>query len=470
MMKQYLTNCLKQCIFLSALFITLTSQAQTPATCNANNCTDYSSIFTCPSGSTATTGLLLTPTQKTGNPCSNGLCEKSIWRYASIASQGTITVNAEIKITNITNAIIENIDDDVNIVGGTYLFAPRIKPDIDLNTVTERKGWVEFEVKFYDAGSGGGYSNLINLEHINLILFDIDGSGNSTDWFREIVHIKKANSPSNPTIHNYSGSELTNNSYVENSITWNGFTGSACDRTGLGLCAEVAGQATFSSPQNSISFRLGYDSKNNGGIINQTTREYGIKLSCFNIPTATNLPVNMTNLTLNKIQNNKILVTWQTLTETNCVGFEVQKSKNGGNDFVSFANISSQSPNGNSNNKLNYEIIDTEDNNGTIFYRIMQKDLSGRLTYSDIKSIKTNGSQQIVIYPNPSIDGNVVVKIPNTMIGTTGILKSANGATVFSQKIENTILKMSNLPTGFYLFSIVNKSNENIITQRIIVQ
>jgi hypothetical protein len=445
-------------------------RAQLPTSCNASNCTDYSSIFNCPSNSIATTGLLLTPSQKAGNPCSNGLCETSVWRYAAIASQGTITINAEVKIKSIYNAIIENIDDDVNIVGGTYLFAPRIKPDIDLSTVANRQGWVEFEVRFYDAGSSGGYSNLINLEHLNLLLFDIDGEGNSTNWCRELVHIKKATSPSNPTLRNYSGSELTSSDYNENGTTWSGFTGSVCDRSGLGLCAEVASQATFSAPQNSISFRLGYDSKNGGSGVSQPVREYGIKFSCFSIPTATNLPVNMTNLTLNKIQNNKILVAWQTLTETNCVGFEIQKSKNGGADFNSFNYIKSQSPNGNSNNKLSYEIIDTEENNGTIFYRIMQKDLSGRLTYSDIKSIKTNSSQQIIIYPNPSIDGNVIVKVPNNMIGAIGLLKSSNGATIFSQKIDSNILKMSNLPTGFYYFNIVDKANEVIVAQKIIVQ
>ncbi len=469
-MQNIITIRFKKCTLICALLFTSICQAQLPASCNSNNCTDYSSIFNCPNGTLPSTGVMQTPTQKLGNPCGDGLCNNSIWRFASIATQGTITLNAEIKIVNVTNAIIEDIDDDISIVGGTYFFAPRIKPDIDLSSVVDRKGWVEFELKFFDAGSGGGYSNLINLEQLNLLIFDIDGSGNSTDWFREIVNIKKTNALSNPSLRGYAGTELVDNSFVENGNTWVGYTGSVCSRSGLGLCAEVAAQASFSSPQNSISFRLGYDSKNGGGGISQPVREYGIKLSCFKIPTASNLPVNMTNLTLTKAQNNNVLISWQTLTETNCVGFEVQKSKNGGSDFNSFKTVNSKSSNGNSNSKLSYDIIDTDDNNGTIFYRIMQKDLSGRLTYSDIKSIKTFGSQQIVIYPNPSIDGNIVVKVPNTMIGGTGILKSINGAIIINEKVNSTIFKMSNLLTGFYYFSIVNKLNEIIATERIIVQ
>jgi hypothetical protein len=468
----YKTYTMKQKFtFFSVLFAmqVMHSLAQ-PLACSSSNCNTNTAINNCPAGSSTIVTSFTNPVQKSGNPCGTGLCVNSVWRFANIATSGSSTINAEIKIVSITNAIISNIDDNANAGVNVNYFAPRISPDVDLTSAGNRRGWVEFEIKFYDAATGNGYTNFKNLENLNFIHYDIDGNGNNTNWFREMGHIKQGTSATNPAIQAYTATELSSDNYTESGSLWKGFIGSVCERDDVSSCAEVAAQANFVAPQNTVYFRMGYDSKGNGNSAGQPTRQYGARFGCFQFPTTQNLPVTITNFTLSKQSGNKVNIAWQTASETNNAGFELQRSKNGATDFVTIGNIPSQAINGNSNLSLNYGFVDQPNYLGTMYYRLLQKDLNGRMAYSEIKPIKLGDLQTITVYPNPSKDGKIEVKVPAIMLDANVVLKTANGSILYNKKVQSNLFTINGLSKGFYYLSITDNFSGELITQKIIVQ
>ncbi len=460
-----------------ALFFTLVvlfmakAIAQTPApiACNVNNCTNANSS-TLSSAATVTT--FQNGSKKASVSSDNELSVGSVWQFSNIAIQGGTSINAEIKIVAIHNAILHSMDDDNDAAGNGVtadLFAPRISPDVNCDeSIGERRGWVEFEITFFN----NNFSTSIALENINFVHYDIDGGGNTTSWFREMGYILKPTA-GNPTVQAYTGTELVGHSFTEYNRLWDGFVGSIGERTGVSNCAEVAVQANFNTPQSKITFRMGYDFKaiaGSGFNYGCPIRQYGAKFGGFNFPSIQSLPVKFGNFSVAKTNNNTVAINWETVTEHNNVSFEVQKSINAGVDFTTVATVASKAVNGNSTGLLTYTVADVA-TQGTIYYRIMQQDKDGKKSYSDIKSIKsTEKTVSMLVFPMPSTNGIVNIKVANDTKNTKLLISNAVGATVSKTAVTNNNIQINNLKPGFYTATIINNNNEIIAAQKIIVQ
>jgi len=116
--------------------------------------------------------------------------------------------------------------------------------------------------------------------------------------------------------------------------------------------------------------------------------------------TTTNpLPVELTSFVANLIGSNVILG-WQTATELNNYGFEIERS----NNKINFEKIGFVQGCGNSNSDKNYSFTDKQKLSGKYYYRLKQIDNDGAFEYSKVVEAvfelpKTfNLSQN---YPNP---------------------------------------------------------------------
>lgn len=111
------------------------------------------------------------------------------------------------------------------------------------------------------------------------------------------------------------------------------------------------------------------------------------------------VPVEMTSFTASSVKNKNILL-WQTATEKNNSGFEVQRSAN----KVNFEKIGFVSGNGTTAEKHNYTFTDAAPLSGVNYYRLKQVDYDGTATYTDaveaVAALPTSFalSQN---YPNP---------------------------------------------------------------------
>lgn len=409
--------------------------------------------------------------------CTDGLCAGAVWRFPAITISGSAPINATVTIDGLVNTKLEKIDDDaaadLNSEVMTSLFAPRIKPDISLNGI-DRKGYVQFTVRFFLGNVGDGYSLLLNLSNLSVYEYDLDGNnggniniGNNGSWFRETGSLKLKET-NNPQIQFDAATELSTNNFNDGTDQWVGSMGGLCNKAGLSICGQNTMAGKFSKPQYAVTFRLGYD-YNAGGDIGQPISDYGIKFGCFYIPGGIQLPVNLYEFTAKRNTTN-VQLDWATTYEQFNQGFRIQR-KTTGSDFEDIAFMPSQAPGGNSQIKLSYHYTDVNNFKGVSQYRIIQTDLENKIRVSEVRSVAGESSEKgILIYPNPATDGNVTVIFDNSIVKRDAILTNVFGQRIKQwSNISSNTLTVENVLPGIYTIRITNVSTGEIQTGKFAV-
>lgn len=110
------------------------------------------------------------------------------------------------------------------------------------------------------------------------------------------------------------------------------------------------------------------------------------------------LPVELVYFSGN-LGNGGVALEWQTSTEINNKGFEIERSGDG----EYFATIGWVKGNGNSNDMHEYSFTDSNPYLGLSYYRFRQVDFDGQSEYSPIIRIEGEGtSSTLAVYPNPT--------------------------------------------------------------------
>lgn len=412
-----------------------------------------------------------------GAGCSDGTCEGSVWHFDNITNSAGNIINATVTIEAVKNAQLENIDDDgtVDQSGASVqsLFAPSIKPDINLNG-TDRKGYIQFTIRFFKGSAGDGYSMLTNLSYLNMISYDIDGNdagnfstGSAGSWYSESIYVKEM-SAGNPSVKLDQSTVLAAGNFTESANQWLGSLGSLCESSGISKCSQFTMGSLFSNPQHSISFRLGYD-YNAGGDIGKPLSQYGIKLGCFKLLSEIHLPVNLYGFTA-KRDGNTARLDWVTTYEQLNQGFRVQR-KTGNTAFEDVGFLPSLAPGGNSQIDLSYNFIDPNKSRGITQYRILQADLQEKIRVSEIRSVPGMGQKEIVtVFPNPATDGKINIVFGDSRDGKDITINDFTGRIVKSwkQASGNTIVAENLLP-GIYSVKIMDRGTAEIKILKFII-
>jgi len=93
-----------------------------------------------------------------------------------------------------------------------------------------------------------------------------------------------------------------------------------------------------------------------------------------------------------------VILEWSTLTETNNEKFVIQRTDDRG-DFINLGEIKGAI---NSLREKHYQFVDSDNKNGTYYYRLKQIDLDGHFTYSDLKTVNINRKSNLLVFPNPA--------------------------------------------------------------------
>jgi hypothetical protein len=454
-----------------AMLIHAIVQAQAPISCNASNCTTNSTIDQCGAGSPNIVTNFQGKTQKSGNPCGDGLCVNSVWRYSNVATVSGNIIDAEIKVVAISNAILQDMDDDGatdqagNSIAG--FFGPRISPDVSLNG-TSRRGYVEFEIKFY-LRTTPAFTTLQPMTGLNFVHYDIDGSANNNGWFRELGDIKSI-TPTNPTLFVASGTELTNNATAPSG--WKGFLGTTCERTGVSRCAEVAVSASYAGAQSTLNFRMGYDF-DDGYNIGQPTRQYGARFGCFDFPGGGPLPVTLAGLGVTYRAGTATL-NWSSTYESSMKGYEVERSLDG----VYFDNIGFVAAKNQLGVTQAYHFANDINalQQNVVYYRLRMVDLDGKARYSHVVSVRKDKKGGLFsISPNPATNA-AQIKLETAFSGKGQlVLADASGRVVRQQVLvlangSNNILlnDLAGLATGIYTLKVL--AGGEIFTDKLVIK
>ena len=147
------------------------------------------------------------------------------------------------------------------------------------------------------------------------------------------------------------------------------------------------------------------------------------------------LPITGLQLTAQPQANNDVILTWGTLTEINSKNFTVQRSADGGKTWITVGIQPTQAANGNSSVPLTYQFTDPTVPIGSYEYRVVETDVDGATTTSNVVQISITGGKQV--YPNPA-NTLLNVKLPAGANNVPFRLISADGKIVLKGTITNT--------------------------------
>jgi len=189
---------------------------------------------------------------------------------------------------------------------------------------------------------------------------------------------------------------------------------------------------------------------------------FGAYLSPGSSVTATSLSLKLDDATLPvslisfnaKIEGNAVRLNWNTATETNNWGFEIERSAEGNN----FEKIGFVSGKGSSVSINSYSYDDKAPLTGKNYYRLKQVDTDGVFEYSEVRVV-TNDlfAAAADVYPVPAEN---VLNVRSTKQGGTLVIYDVSGnvkvKTVLHQSEVNPI-DVSHLPSGVYFYQLNNR-------------
>ncbi|MBL7813487.1 MAG: T9SS type A sorting domain-containing protein [Saprospiraceae bacterium] len=175
------------------------------------------------------------------------------------------------------------------------------------------------------------------------------------------------------------------------------------------------------------------------------------------------IPVTLAHF-VGKTEGKNAYLAWETATELNNAGFDIEKSENG-KDFITIGFIKGF---GNSFEIKNYSFIDNNFEK-TAYYRLKQLDFDGKFAYSNIISLqKQNIKETVKVYPNLiAHTSNLTIDVSENTENTVAIsIFDTNGKQVYqNDNLKPTILIVSttNWTNGLYIIRLTHNDGKATI-------
>jgi len=185
------------------------------------------------------------------------------------------------------------------------------------------------------------------------------------------------------------------------------------------------------------------------------------------------LPVELVAFSATRIGDN-VQLKWQTATEVNNFGFDVERSTDG----KSFNKIGFVAGHGTVNTPQNYTFTDGS-NAAQLFYRLKQIDRDGKTDYSSIVNVTSAMPNTIKImsaYPNPFNPSTTIsISVPVASMITLNVFDVAGRqvATIMKGEVEagthNFTFTPNTLSSGTYFIGLLGGDNTTFIVQKIVL-
>lgn len=177
------------------------------------------------------------------------------------------------------------------------------------------------------------------------------------------------------------------------------------------------------------------------------------------------LPIALESFTAQKVNSGEKL-NWTTATEINSSGFYVEWSSDA-TIWNSLTFVKSLSDGGNSTTALNYTYTDATPHSNTIYYRLKQVDIDGKVSLSPVIIIQGSDRPSIAIYPNPAINNLNLTGVAN---GYTYRIVDMKGILLLNGIVNATPynINIDKLISGVYFILIYDSNGNEVATQKFI--
>lgn len=285
--------------------------------------------------------------------------------------------------------------------------------------VSSNRNMIEFysnQFDYYDNVAGSKYSSVVTMNawHHVAAVFTSDGTNNGFFYvdgelqstFTTTIRPDAAASGQFSIGQEWDGGTPTQHfaGYIDEVRIWN----KALTQT------EIQTNMVSEIPTNSVGLLAYYQMTDGSGTTltdNSGNGHNGTLIGGVNFSSpATPLPVELTSFSAN-IDGSNISLHWQTATELNSYGFEMEKavgspqSTVGSKSLFNWVKIGFVQGSGNSNSPKEYSFADESPVSGKSYYRLKMIDMDGSFEYSDIVEVSFNlGISTFELsqnYPNP---------------------------------------------------------------------
>lgn len=351
-------------------------------------------------------------------------------------------------------AVVEFVGDAVQNVGGTgsftganafYKFEINNSTGVNINTAVDvdneiifTNGLIENTDNFaLTLSNGATYSNISNTSFVNgsvkrYIIINGSGSfptgkinqykeigisntGVATTWTAEYLGSNTLGSDVDPGdaegLNKVSVADMwfLGTGVVSNSgnvtLNWNGNSGVE-NISSMRIAEWESGNSYWSNKGGT-----GSGTGESGSIVATGITFSDMYFSLASASAENPLPIELLSFKANCVEN-AVNIDWITLSEINNDYFTIEKS----DDAVNFMPIQNVDGAGNSNEKIDYKIIDNNPYEGINYYRLTQTDFNGIEKYYSIISVNYNllqnlGESKISVSPNPVYNGDVSIMI-----------------------------------------------------------
>ena len=171
-------------------------------------------------------------------------------------------------------------------------------------------------------------------------------------------------------------------------------------------------------------------------------------------------------------QDKNALLNWVVASEEANHHYEVQRSTDG----IHFTTITSINKNVNGNHNYKYTDAGIINSGATIlYYKIKQVDIDGKMSYSDVRFLRIEKTEQpyVTLYPVPARDklnviikSDIAVKTELQILDMSGRIMSRTVAQV-NKGNNNIVLQVNDLPGGQYM--LVSSDASLVINQKFTV-
>ena len=181
-------------------------------------------------------------------------------------------------------------------------------------------------------------------------------------------------------------------------------------------------------------------------------------------------PVTLTSFTAKQTTDNKVALAWVTSSESVNKGFSIERQEEGSGKFQSLGFIASKAEGGNSQTTLAYSFKDVTAKNGTNMYRLVQEDLDGKLTYSEVRVVKLSAQSVSNVFPNPSTGAINISRSNDGKKMNIQVLDQSGRVISQVNNITDANYRMNLPQSGIYSIKMMYPETGEQSIQRIVVQ